>query len=84
MALSHLKALQALELALRLGSLQAAGSALWITPAAVGQKSRLSRNTWGWTWLCAEGRDCAPLLSYRVRSSTYGLRSRSWMPFRQC
>lgn len=38
MALSHLKALQALELALRLGSLQAAGSALWITPAAVGQR----------------------------------------------
>jgi LysR family transcriptional regulator, glycine cleavage system transcriptional activator len=38
MALSHLKSLQALELALRLGSLQAAGRALWITPAAVGQR----------------------------------------------
>ena len=38
MALSHLKSLQALELALRLGSLQAAGPALWITPAAVGQR----------------------------------------------
>jgi LysR family glycine cleavage system transcriptional activator len=38
MALSHLKSLQALELALRLGSLQAAGGALWITPAAVGQR----------------------------------------------
>src|SRR5579864_2499066 len=38
MALSHLRSLQALELALRLGSLQAAGSALWITPAAVGQR----------------------------------------------
>jgi LysR family transcriptional regulator, glycine cleavage system transcriptional activator len=38
MALSHLKSLQALELALRLGSLQAAASALWITPAAVGQR----------------------------------------------
>jgi LysR family glycine cleavage system transcriptional activator len=37
-ALSHLKSLQALELALRLGSLQAAGRALWITPAAVGQR----------------------------------------------
>jgi LysR family glycine cleavage system transcriptional activator len=36
--LSHLKSLQALELALRLGSLQAAASALWITPAAVGQR----------------------------------------------
>jgi LysR family transcriptional regulator, glycine cleavage system transcriptional activator len=38
MSLSHLKSLQALELALRLGSLQAAASALWITPAAVGQR----------------------------------------------
>lgn len=38
MALSHLKSLQALELALRLGSLQAAGRSLWITPAAVGQR----------------------------------------------
>jgi LysR family glycine cleavage system transcriptional activator len=38
MALSHLRSLQALELSLRLGSLQAAGSALWITPAAVGQR----------------------------------------------
>jgi len=38
MALSHLKSLQALELALRLGSLQAASGALWITPAAVGQR----------------------------------------------
>ena len=36
--MSHLKSLQALELALRLGSLQAAGGALWITPAAVGQR----------------------------------------------
>lgn len=38
MAVSHLRSLQALELALRLGSLRAAGSALWITPAAVGQR----------------------------------------------
>lgn len=38
MSLSHLRSLQALELALRLGSLQAAGRALWITPAAVGQR----------------------------------------------
>lgn len=38
MALSHLRSLQALELALRLGSLQAAGQALSITPAAVGQR----------------------------------------------
>ncbi len=38
MALSHLKSLQALELALRVGSFQAAGRALWITPAAIGQR----------------------------------------------
>jgi len=38
MASLHLRSLQALELALRLGSLQAAASALWITPAAVGQR----------------------------------------------
>jgi LysR family transcriptional regulator, glycine cleavage system transcriptional activator len=38
MSLSHLKSLQALELALRLGSLRAAAGALWITPAAVGQR----------------------------------------------
>lgn len=38
MALSHLRSLQALELALRLGSLQAAGRALSITPAAIGQR----------------------------------------------
>ena len=38
MALSHLRSLQALELALRLGSLRAAGRLLWITPAAVGQR----------------------------------------------
>jgi LysR family glycine cleavage system transcriptional activator len=38
MSLSHLKSLQALELALRLGSLHAAADALWITPAAVGQR----------------------------------------------
>jgi len=38
MALSHLRSLQALELALRMGSLQAAARALWITPAAVGQR----------------------------------------------
>jgi LysR family glycine cleavage system transcriptional activator len=38
MSLSHLKSLQAIELALRLGSLQAAAGSLWITPAAVGQR----------------------------------------------
>ena len=38
MALSHLRSLQALELALRTGSLQAAARALWITPAAAGQR----------------------------------------------
>lgn len=35
---SHLRSLQALELALRLGSLKAAAEALAITPAAVGQR----------------------------------------------
>jgi LysR family glycine cleavage system transcriptional activator len=35
---SHLKSLQALEMACRLGSLQAAARALSITPAAVGQR----------------------------------------------
>lgn len=38
MSLSHLRSLQALELALRTGSLQAAARALWITPAAAGQR----------------------------------------------
>lgn len=38
MALTHLRSLQALELALRTGSLQAAADALWVTPAAVGQR----------------------------------------------
>lgn len=37
-AASHLRAFQALELALRLGSLKAAAEALAITPAAVGQR----------------------------------------------
>lgn len=36
----HLKALQALEMALREGSLKAAGERLGITPAAVGQRIR--------------------------------------------
>lgn len=37
---SHLKSLQALEMALRLGSLKAAAEALGITPAATGQRIR--------------------------------------------
>src|SRR5215469_15423039 len=37
-ATSHLRSLQALELALRTGSLQAAAGELGITPAAVGQR----------------------------------------------
>ena len=37
-AVSHLKSFQALELALRTGSLKAAADALAITPAAVGQR----------------------------------------------
>lgn len=39
-AASHLKSLQALEMALRTGSLKAAADALGITPAAVGQRIR--------------------------------------------
>lgn len=39
-ALTHLRALQALELALRKGSLKAAASELSITPAALGQRIR--------------------------------------------
>ncbi|MGH8258081.1 MAG: LysR substrate-binding domain-containing protein [Steroidobacteraceae bacterium] len=35
---SHLRSLQALELAIRTGSLKGAADALWITPAAVGQR----------------------------------------------
>jgi LysR family glycine cleavage system transcriptional activator len=46
-ALSHLKSLQALELALRLGSLQAAGRALWITPAAAGQRVKALEDSLG-------------------------------------
>lgn len=38
MALSHLRSLQALELALRTGSLKDAASSLGITPAAAGQR----------------------------------------------
>ena len=38
MTLSHLKSLQAIELALRFGSLRKAADALSITPAAVGQR----------------------------------------------
>jgi len=38
MAIGHLRSFQALELALRTGSLQSAAEALWITPAAVGQR----------------------------------------------
>ena len=36
--LSHLKSLQALEIAVRLGSLKHAANVLAITPAAVGQR----------------------------------------------
>jgi LysR family glycine cleavage system transcriptional activator len=38
MIVAHLKSLQALELAIRLGSLKAAGEQLGITPAAAGQR----------------------------------------------
>jgi len=41
MAVSHLRSFQALELALRMGSLQAAAEVLWVTPAAVGQRIKV-------------------------------------------
>lgn len=40
MAVTHLKSLQALELAIRLGTLKAAADHLGITPAAMGQRIR--------------------------------------------
>ena len=40
MAVTHLKSLQALELAIRLGTLKAAAGHLGITPAAIGQRIR--------------------------------------------
>lgn len=55
MSVSHLKSLQALELALRLGSLRAAGHALWITPAAVGQRIKALEDYLG-TDLVVRGR----------------------------
>jgi DNA-binding transcriptional LysR family regulator len=42
---THLKSLQALELALRSGSLKGAADLLWITPAAVGQRVKALRRT---------------------------------------
>ena len=39
-AISHLRSLQALESAIRLGSLTAVANELGITPAAVGQRIR--------------------------------------------
>ena len=46
-AVSHLRALQALELAIRKGSLRAAADELAITPAAVGQRIRALENYLG-------------------------------------
>jgi LysR family glycine cleavage system transcriptional activator len=46
-AVSHLKALQALEAAIRLGSLKKAADALVITPAAVGQRVKALENYLG-------------------------------------
>jgi LysR family glycine cleavage system transcriptional activator len=52
---THLKSLQALELALRLGSLGAAAESLGITPAAVGQRIRTLEDFLG-TDLLTRGR----------------------------
>jgi len=46
-AVSHLKSLQALEAAIRLGSLKKAADALVITPAAVGQRVKALENYLG-------------------------------------
>ena len=55
MALSHLRSLQALELALRTGSLKDAASALGITPAAAGQRIKALEEYLG-TELLVRGR----------------------------
>lgn len=53
--ISHLRSLQALELAVRLGSMKAAAGALAITPAAVGQRIRMLEDYLG-TDLLMRGR----------------------------
>jgi LysR family glycine cleavage system transcriptional activator len=55
MALSHLRALQAVELALRTGSLKDAAAGLGITPAAVGQRIKALEDYLG-TELLVRGR----------------------------
>lgn len=47
MAVTHLRSFQALELALRTGSLQAAADALSVTPAAIGQRIKALENYLG-------------------------------------
>src|SRR6187399_1319842 len=62
---SHLKSLQALELALRTGSLKAAATVLVITPAAVGQRIKAIEDYLG-TELLVRGRSglrAAPALA---------------------
>ena len=64
-ALTHLRSLQALELALRTGSLKAAAELLVITPAAVGQRIKALEDYLG-TELLVRGRSglrAAPALS---------------------
>jgi LysR family glycine cleavage system transcriptional activator len=46
-AATHLKSLQALEMAIRVGSLKGAANHLGITPAAVGQRIRSLENYLG-------------------------------------
>ena len=53
--LTHLRALQALELALRTGSLKGAAGILAITPAAVGQRIKALEDYLG-TELLVRGR----------------------------
>ena len=51
-AASHLKSLQALEMAIRMGSLKVAADQLRITPAAVGQRIRSLEEYLGTDLLC--------------------------------
>ena len=59
---SHLKSLQAIELALRSGSLAKAAEALSITPAAVGQRIKALEDYLGLE-LVVRGRSASPELA---------------------
>lgn len=58
--LSHLKALQALEAAVRTGSLKAAAAELGITPAALGQRIKILEDYAGTTFLTRGSHGLSP------------------------